>query len=240
MRRRLPIILLALVAIVEGAILGVYHFWPQDPAPVGTPTPRPEGDGWVDLLDAEHAPGWKNVTDDKDIFELSDGGLHVFGRTVLPLRYVGFATESFGDFDLHLEFKLAGGANSGLFLRAHPEEPVNRGFEVQVLDSYGEQPTKNSCGAIYDVVTPMFNMARPAGEWNSYDISVDGSEVVVVMNGWKVIDTDFAKMTERLGKFEAPYAEMPAQGNLLLQDHGGEVWYRNILIRPRTEDGNGS
>jgi hypothetical protein len=130
-----------------------------------------------------------------------------------------------------MEFKLAKGANSGIFLRAQPNDPVYRGFEVQVLDDFGDSPNKNGSGSIYDVVTPMFNLARPAGEWNSYDITVRGTNVVVIMNGWKVIDTDLALMTEPLGKFPVAYADLPREGLLMLQDHGGEVWYRNILLK---------
>jgi hypothetical protein len=144
---------------------------------------------------------------------------------------VGYTPERFEDFDLHVEFKVAKRTNSGVFLRAQPNDPVYRGFEVQVLDDYGKAPNKNGSGAIYDVVTPMFNLARPAGEWNSYDISVHGTEVKVSMNGWMVIHTDFAKMTKPLGKFKIAYANMPREGVLALQDHGGEVWYRNIVIR---------
>jgi hypothetical protein len=143
---------------------------------------------------------------------------------------VGYAPERFGNFELHLEFKLAKKANSGVFLRAEPNDPVYRGFEVQVLEDYGKAPDKNSCGSLYDVATPMFNMSRPAGEWNSYDITVKGTELIVYMNGWMVLHTDLGKMTKPLGKFKAPFAKYPLEGNLLLQDHGGEAWYRNILI----------
>ena len=55
--------------------------------------------------------------------------------------------------------------------------------------------------------------------------------VTVTVNGWKVIDTDFAQMTQPIGKFKTPYAEMPKAGRIALQDHGGELWYRNIVIR---------
>ncbi len=72
---------------------------------------------------------------------------------------------------------------------------------------------------------------RPAGEWNSYDILVEGSRVVVVHNGWKIIDADLEKMTMPIGKFDVPFAEYAREGYLTFQDHGGEVWYRNILIR---------
>lgn len=202
------------------------------PMPMGASTPRPEGEGWVDLLAADHVSLWRNVGDNKNIFEVQDGVLHIFGRTVYPLRYVTYTGETFGDFDLHLEFKVARRANSGVFLRTQPNDPVNRGFEVQVLEDFGKRPTKNSCGSIYDVVTPMFNLSRPAGEWNSFDISVKGKQVTVVMNGWKIVDTDLSQMTTPLGKFAIAYNDLPLEGNIALQDHGGEVWFRNIVIKP--------
>jgi hypothetical protein len=72
-------------------------------------------------------------------------------------------------------------------------------------------------------------MSFPAGQWNSYDITVQGTEVKVEMNGWLIIHTYLDKMTTPLGKFSVAYASMSKEGYLLLQDHGGEVWYRNIL-----------
>ncbi len=201
------------------------------PIPVGEPTPPPQGTGWINLLDDAHASAWKNVNDDVEIFEIKDQVLHIFGKTISPLRYAGYTQEEFGDFDLHVEFKLAENANSGLFLRSTFNDPVYRGFEIQVLEDFGDTPNKNGCGSVYDVVTPMYNMSRPAGEWNSYDISLKQQELLVYMNGWLVIHADLSKMTTCLGKFKIAYAELPLQGHLMLQDHGGEAWYRNIMIK---------
>lgn len=217
-------------------IAGLSAYWylayaPSGPVPVGVVTPVPSGEGWIDLLDASHTAAWKNVGDDKDIFEIKDNELHIFGRTIYPLRYATYTAEKFTDFDLHVEFKLARRTNSGVFLRAQPNDPVHRGFEVQVLEDFGTPPNKNGCGAIYDVVSPMFNLSRPAGEWNSFDVHVQGDNVVVVVNGWKVVDTDFSKMTTPLGKFSTPYAQMQHEGNVALQDHGGECWYRNLKVK---------
>lgn len=219
----------AVMVILLVSTLG--FFWRKDPVPEGEPTPPPQGEGWLDLLAPERAAAWKNVTDDKDIFEIEGGILHIFGRTLYPLRYAGYTGEEFEDFELHLEFKVARNANSGVFLRAQSNDPLTRGFEVQVLEDYGKKPAKNRSGAIYDVVTPMFNMSRPAGEWNSFDITVHGDTVIVFMNGWRVIHTDLSKMTKPLGKFDIPYAELPHEGMIMLQDHGGEVWYRNIFVK---------
>lgn len=205
---------------------------PWKPRPQAMPTPAPTGDGWINLLDAAHQPHWENITDDADIFGIEDDMLQIYGRTKAKLRYAGYTERTFSDFDLHLEFKVAPRCNSGVFLRVLKNDPVRRGFEIQVLDDHGKAPSFTSSGSIYDVATPMFNMSRPAGEWNSYDISARGHHIVVYMNGWKVMDADFSKMTDTIGKFTIPYAELPLDGFIALQDHGGQVWYRNIFVRP--------
>ena len=229
-KRQLIVLTIAVVALVLVAAK-LTLFWKEGPAPDGSPTAPPLGEGWVDLLDADHAPLWKNVGDEKEIFAIEGGIVHIFGRSTHPLRYVTYTGEQFADFELHIEFKVTWRANSGVFLRTQPNDPVNRGFEIQVLDDHGQAPNKNGSGSIYDVVSPMFNLARPRGEWNSYDVRVQGHEVSITMNGWLVVQTDFSKMTSPLGKFKIPYAEMKQDGSLALQDHGGEVWYRNIRIR---------
>jgi hypothetical protein len=220
--------------IICGIAVAVAAYWllrPAKPVPFGTATPAPTGAEWINLLDTEHRSQWRNITDDMEIFAFEGDTLHILGRTIHPLRYVAYEAERFGNFQVHIEFRVAKGANSGVFLRAQPNDPVYRGFEVQVLDDHGKAPDKNGSGAIYDVVTPMFNMARPAGEWNSYDITVNGGEVVVFMNGWRVVHTDLAQMTMPIGKYKAPFAELPKDGLLMFQDHGGEVWYRNVLLK---------
>ena len=216
-------------------ILGVVHyFWrvPWKPRPEGQPTPAPVGEDWLNLLDEEQRAHWRNITDDTDIFTFEDDTLHIFGKSLTTLRYVGYTGQPFSDFELHLEYKVASRANSGVFLRVQENDPVRRGFEVQVLEDHGKPPSYTSSGSVYDVVTPMFNMSRPAGEWNSFDITARGRHLVVYMNGWKVIDADFSKMTSPIGKFSLPFAELPLEGLLALQDHGGKVWYRNIYVRP--------
>jgi len=236
--KKIKFILFTLIILIIGIYIGANLFYWIDrvlkkPVPIGELTKVPEGEGWIDLLSPENRTYWKNVTDEKKIFEIQDDGtLHILGKSLYPLRYVGFTQRTFSDFQLHLEFKLTKRANSGVFLRSQINDPVYRGFEIQVLEDYGKPPNKNSCGAIYDITTPMYNMSFPAGQWNSYDITVRGGEVQVVMNGWLIIHTFLDKMTTPLGKFPVAYATLPKEGYLLLQDHGGEVWYRNIRIKP--------
>ena len=199
--------------------------------PAGAATPRPEGDGWIDLLAGENAQGWENVTDDKEgVFTIEDGVFHVAGQD--STYYIAFMPQTFGDFEMHIEFKVTEDANSGVFFRSAADNPVYAGMEIQVFDSFGDEPDRHSLGALYDVATPMFNMALPAGEWNSFDITCKGSDVQIMCNGWLVLHVDLAKMTMPIGKFDTPLAELPQTGHVILQDHGHEVWYRNLVVRP--------
>ncbi len=202
----------------------------EAPLPEGTPTARPTGPEWLDLLSAENASFWKNVSDDKaDIFEIKDGVFHIFGGD--HSRYIAFEKEAFSDFTMHVEFKVSHNANSGVFFRTDPKNPVQGGMEIQVFDDYHEQPNKNSSGALYDIATPMFNLSRPTGEWNSYDITCKDSHLQVVVNGWKVLDLDLSIMKEPIGKFATPLAQLPQTGHIVLQDHCDEVWYRCVMIK---------
>lgn len=227
-------ILYALIGAIAGYALG--WFWhaeiARDRMPTGTPTTAPAGDDWQDLLSGPWIEQWSNTEDQEDIFEIADGMLHLYGVSKTKLRYAGLKNHVWGDFDLHVEYKLAPGTNSGIFLRWPAENDEHRGFEIQVLDDYGLEPSVNRSGAVYDVLSPMFNMSAPAGQWNSLDIGAHGSHVVVVHNGWKVVDADLSLMTMPIGKFDVPLADYEREGYIAFQDHGGEVWYRNVFIRP--------
>jgi len=77
----------------------------------------------------------------------------------------------------------------------------------------------------------MRNMSRPPGEWNDVEITLRGLNIVVVWNGFKIIDTDFSQLTEPIGKWKMAYKDIPLSGGFGVQNHGGEVWYRNIQIK---------
>ena len=233
MKKQFCVVLAAAVVLTLGGVLGQACVFADDEErlPEGTPTPRPEGDEWIDLLAADNAALWKNVTDPgAERVEIEDGVFHVFGEK--PTNYIAWTGQAFGDFELHAEVKVTPGANSGVFFRTSPDEPVQAGMEIQVYDDHGEPPSKNGSGALYDVATPMFNLARPAGEWNSYDIKCEGALVEVRVNGWKVLDFDLDQFTAPIGKFDTPLAKLPREGHVILQDHGDEVWFRNVMVKP--------
>ena len=105
------------------------------------------------------------------------------------------------------------------------------GFEVQIMGDSGEKAGKHSTGAIYDVLPPTKNMAKPEGEWNQYEITCKGPLVTVILNGEKIIDTDFSTYTKPIGKFDFPYCNLPKEGWVGVQNHGGEIWFKKIEIK---------
>lgn len=186
------------------------------------------GDGWVTIFNGKDLTGWEVMGPAKDAFYAEDGVLACNGKGGEWIRY----TEELGDFVLELEYKVSRRTNSGVFLRSQKKgHPAYTGFEVQILDDYKRPPNTHISGAIYDVVTPTENTSKPTGEWNKFEITCDGPKVVIVHNGIKVIDINLDDFTEPVGKFSTPYAKLPRQGYIGLQDHGFPLWFRNIRVK---------
>jgi hypothetical protein len=126
----------------------------------------------------------------------------------------------FTDFKLHVEVNVPKDGNSGIYLRGRDE--------VQVLDSYGKPPGSREMGGIYGQVTPSRNAAKPAGEWQSYDITLVGRRVKVVLNGVTIIN--WAEIPGITGG--ALDSDEGAPGPIMLQGDHTAVRYRNIVVTP--------
>ncbi|MEO8911263.1 MAG: DUF1080 domain-containing protein [Gemmatimonadaceae bacterium] len=127
---------------------------------------------------------------------------------------------TFGDFKLHVEFRYPKESNSGVYLRGR--------YEVQIQDDYGNEPANDRFSGIYGFIEPSVIAAKPAGEWQSYDITLVGRMVNVVANGRQVIcDREIPGITG--GALDSNEG---APGPLFLQGDHGPVEYRNIVITP--------
>ncbi|MEN6493760.1 MAG: DUF1080 domain-containing protein, partial [Thermoguttaceae bacterium] len=127
---------------------------------------------------------------------------------------------SFQDFELHLEFLLERGANSGVYLRGR--------YEIQLIDARNRRPGNNTCGAICTLIPPTSNAYRGAGQWNSLDVKLVGRHVTVTMNGQRIIDDQ-----EIPRPTAAPLDDLETQpGPIMLQRWGdGVTMFRNIQVR---------
>jgi hypothetical protein len=131
--------------------------------------------------------------------------------------------EKFNDFKLHIEFRYPEGSNSGIYLRGR--------YEVQIADNKGMEPSSVLFGGIYGFLTPSEMVAKPAGEWQEYDITLIGRRVTIVANGVEIItNQNIPGMTG--GALDNNEAEA---GPFLIQGDHGAVEFRNIVITPITK-----
>lgn len=170
-------------------------------------------DGWG-LTDPHQVSGW-SVEDGVLVNnpKQTEGKPHI--------SYGNLRTDAdFEDFNLKLEVKVQKGQNSGVYLRGI--------YEVQVCDTYGKSLDSHNMGAIYSRITPVVAAEKPAGQWQTMDITLLDRHVTVVLNGKKIIDNQ-----PLLGcTGGALWSDEFKPGPIYLQgDHTG-VSYRNIVIKP--------
>jgi sugar phosphate isomerase/epimerase len=185
--------------------------------------------GFTDLLAADLS----NCTFKEGAWTYEDGVLARKGGGDI------YTKEQYGDFILDLEFKVDPKSNSGVFIRtADVKDPVQTGIEIQVFDSFGAEPSKHGCGAIYDCLAPEKNTVKKAGEWNHLTVMAFGPRITVTLNDERIINMNLDEWTEAgknpdgsNNKFRTAYKDMARTGAIGFQDHGNSVWYRNIKIR---------
>lgn len=198
-------------------------------------------DEWITLFDGSNLDQWTMGPDRSWVIE--DGAITLkreFDGREHNLDYL-WTKQQYGDFVLELEFKVPERANSGVFLRTPDlKDPVYTGLELQVSNSFGRNITRGgTVGAIYDVVAPTANAAKPAGQWNTYRVTCHGPNIVIEVNGKKVTEANLDQWTEphknpdgSKNKFPRAIKDFARTGHIGLQDHGRPVWYRNIRVKP--------
>jgi hypothetical protein len=163
--------------------------------------------------------------------------------------------DSFADFELSFEWKVTQGANSGLKYNVSEAMSLAQGgagtqggpthsalgFEYQVLDDDRHEDAKlpsHRAGALYDLIAPNTSkQLRPVGEWNQSKVIVRGNHGEHWLNGQKVVEFDLgtARMDSLLAA--SKYKTIPGfgakrRGHIVLQDHGDEVYFRGLKVRP--------
>ena len=152
-----------------------------------------------------------------------------------------YTEAQYGDCELHVEFMVPQGSNSGVYLMGR--------YEIQILDSWGETELRyGTCGGVYcrwlnekpvDGVPPLVNASKPPGEWQSYDITfrapkfdADGNKIAkatfvkVVWNGVVIHENvEVAGCTRG-----AMFPEEASTGPVMLQGDHGPVAYRNVVL----------
>ncbi|MFA4028859.1 MAG: hypothetical protein GDYSWBUE_001241 [Candidatus Fervidibacterota bacterium] len=187
---------------------------------------------WIPLFDGKSLSGWRlRHEGGRNGWRVEDGVL-----INQPPSTDLVSEQRFGDFQLHIEFIMPRGSNSGVYLQGR--------YEIQLLDSHGAKPESHMCGGIYGLLPPRFNASKPAGEWQVFDVkfvqarrSPDGkivrrARVTVIHNGVTIHENaEIARVTG--GALDGNEG---TPGPLMLQGDHGPVHFRNIYIRPLTEE----
>lgn len=167
----------------------------------------------IRLLQASGLSGWHAIGANEWTV---DGG-------VLKNRKSGgnlVTDRTFTDFKLHLEFRYPERGNSGVYLRGR--------YEVQIADLPSAEPEPGILGAVYGFISPSENASRRAGEWQSFDITLVGRMVTVVLNDKRIIcNQEIPGITGA-----ALDSDEGKPGPLLLQGDHGPVEFRNIVLSP--------
>lgn len=212
--------------------------WEPEPAVV-TPGAgaSPPSDAIV-LFDGESLAGWVHEDGRAAEWRVGDGAF-----TVVPGSGSIRTRQSFGDVQLHIEWRAPavvegegqGRGNSGVFFQGL--------YEVQILDSFENRTYSNGQAAsVYKQHSPLVNASRPPGEWQVYDIVFEApvfgdngslrkpAYVTVFHNG--VLVQNHVQLTGPMTFRGLPqYRAHEAKRPLMLQDHKNPVSFRNIWIR---------
>jgi hypothetical protein len=189
--------------------------------------------GFVPLFDGKTLAGWQGATDGYEVVEGEIRSKPGVGGNLLT-------TDEFSDFVLRFEFRLTPGANNGLAIRTPPKgNAAFDGMELQILDDGHEKYRSiepwQAHGSIYGVVAAERGTClKPAGEWNSEEVTVDGTKIRVVVNGKTIVDADIAPFRDGQATLDGkPHPGLSReQGHIGFAGHHDEVHFRNIFIRP--------
>lgn len=231
---------------------------PMDPStPVANYTvnnlsPQEKAQGFHLLFNGKDLTGWRSAghqTQPAKGWQVeSDGSLHVLDSLHSGRPGDIVTVDQFKAFELNFDFKLTPGANSGVkyFVTETPGGRAGLGLEFQVLDDALHPDAKagvegdRTMGSLYDMipsikVEPRFQ--KKIGEWNQGKIIVyPNNHVEHWLNGFKVVSYDRGDNIYKVLVAHSKYAKskgfgMGEQGPILLQEHGDNVYYRNIKIR---------
>ena len=210
---------------------------------------------WRLLFDGRTLAGWRGLGSDTvptAHWAVVDGAIKKIASGSVPRLADGrplaggdlMTVDSFADFELSFEWRVTPGANSGVKYNVSEAMSVDPphsalGFEYQILDDDrhedGQLPSHRA-SALYDLIAPSAT-PRPVGQWNSSRILFRGNHGEHWLNGAKVVEFDLgtARMDSLLAA--SKYRTIPRfgerrRGHIVLQDHGDEVYYRNIKVRP--------
>lgn len=222
----------------------------QDSSMNSTATASESKGKWEPLFDGKTTKGWHSYGRDfvGKAWKVEDGALHLDASNKKDWQTADggdiVTDQEFDNFHLKLEWKIAPKGNSGIILFVHEDlskykNTWNTGLEMQVLDNNGHPDAKihkHRAGDLYDLIASSKETVKPVGEWNQVEVISNKGKLEFFLNGEKVVSTTLWDDNWRSMVKGSKFANMPGfgtfkKGKIALQDHGDDVWYRNIMIK---------
>ena len=209
-------------------------------AALAAPPCRAQSGEWKQLFDGKDLAGWKHVGPGNMTVE--DGLIRTHGGMGL-LYWTG---GKLGNCVIRVVYKMRDhNDNSGVFIRIpiEPREewmPVHYGYEVQI-DNHPELSKEDEyhiTGTLYSLTKPLSKPGKPGPQWNTMEITIDGTHTLVMLNGEMVTNyTEGDPVPERKFDFEPWRGRRPLIGWIGLQNHSDNdvVFFKEVAIKPLTK-----
>lgn len=206
--------------------------------------------GWVSLFDGTTLNGWHSYGKSAPgkAWIIDSGAIKLNASAKKDYQTEGggdlISNDEFENFDLKLEWKISKNGNSGIIFyivedTAKYKESWNTGLEMQVLDNDGHSDgkiPKHRAANLYDLIAADPENVKGPGEWNQAEIISNNGQLDLYLNGTKVVSTKLWDINWKKLIAGSKFKEMPGwgmhqKGKIGLQDHGNDVWFRNIMIK---------
>ena len=216
---------------------------------MNTLTSEEKKDGWELLFDGESTKGWHkygNMPVGKS-WKVADGTIYLDASVKKEGKVQDggdiVTDEDFDNFHLKYDWKIAVNGNSGVIFYAQEDNkykwPWETGPEMQVLDNNGHPDAKiikHRAGDLYDLISSSKETVKPATEWNTAEIKSVNGKLDLYLNGENIVSTTLWDDNWEKLVAGSKFKNMPdfgkyQKGKFGLQDHGDNVWFRNIKIR---------
>ena len=247
MKCALLLITISMASFVADATPLQHHSKTDTSAEINTLTKQEKAAGWRLLWNGKNLDGWRTYKHQPQTsWSVSNGILTCKYDTSHSLQHADLMTDdTYTNFELTLEWMIKPRANSGILYMVNEQNDYSfqSGPEYQLLDDafyLTDAPehihASQKSGSNYDMAAPFVDAVKPAGEWNSAVIKVNGAHVEHWLNGQKVADykigsTQWKKEKDNSKWKDAGGYAANQTGHIDLQDHGGGVSFKNIKIK---------
>jgi hypothetical protein len=228
-------LMVLLAGVVSVAVLGA------------VPGAQDKEEGFTTLFNGRDFTGWVYGTRPDGRENKTGKGYQIENGVLYSTKEDGgnlYTEKEYANFSFRFEFRLTPNANNGIGIRAPlVGDAAYVGMEIQVLDDGGSMYTKlepgQYHGSIYKVVPAKRGFQKPVGEWNSEEITANGRQITIKLNGTTIVDAnlddvkDEAVLKEHrdLSKPEGSRGIANTKGHIGFLGHGAHVEFRNIRIK---------